>query len=235
MPAKLLLIVAWTALAQSPRFEVASIKPANPDHVDGVSGVETKLGRLTATNVTLKRCILGAYGIRPHQIVGGPEWLDADRFDIVAKADGPVGDGTLSQMMQTLLAERFKLRFHRQTRTMQAFVLDAPKGAAKLTKADGGEGKTISGRGQLTLENASMDKFADALSRQMDLPVVNQTGVDGVFNLKLRWTPEAAGAPPDAPPPIYTALQEQLGLRLRSQKTPIEVFLIDGAEKPSEN
>ncbi len=233
-------VCLWTAFGQSTaplRFEVASIKLTNPDKADGVSGVETKRGRLTATNVTLKRCILGAYGIRPHQIIGGPEWLDVGPLRHHGQADDPVGDEMLSKMMQTLLAERFKLKFRRESRTMQAFVLDAPKGAAKLEKGDGGEGKTVSGRGQLNAENSSLDHFAGSLSRQMDLPVVNQTGIEGVFHLKLRWSPDGGSAnlPADAPPAIYTAIQEQLGLRLRSQKVPIEVLVIEGAEKPGEN
>lgn len=242
LTAGILACFALTAVGQAPaplRFEVVSVKLSNPANDHSASGVETKRGRLTATNVTLKRCILGAYGIRPHQIVGGPDWLDADTFDILAKADEPVGDEMLSRMMQTLLAERFKLAFHRETRTMQAFVLEAGRSAPKLEKADGGEGKTVSSRGGLDARNISMNRFAEVLSRQMDLPVVNLTAIEGVFNVKLKWTPEgAAGAaalPADAPPAIFTAIQEQLGLRLRSQKTPIEVLVIDHAEKPGEN
>jgi uncharacterized protein (TIGR03435 family) len=233
---RLLFLVAMTAIAQSPRFEVATVKPASPDKNPGNYGLETNRGRLIGDNLTLKRYIMSAYGARPHQVLGGPEWLDTERFDIAGKADGNVGDDILRKMLQALLTERFKLTFHREGRTMQAFVLDAPKGEGKLKRGDGGEGKTINGRGDLTVENTTMDRFADVLSRQMDLPVVNRTGIDGVFSVKLRWTPESITNPPaEAPPPIYTAIQEQLGLRLRSQKTEIEVFLIDGAEKPSEN
>ena len=240
LTAGILACFACTAFGQDHaplRFEVASVKPSNPAHDQSISGVETKRGRLTATNVTLKRCILGAYGIRPHQIIGGPDWLDADTFDIVAKAEEPVGDEVLSKMMQTLLADRFKLAFHRETRTMQAFVLEASRNAPKIEKAEGGEWKAVSRRGGLDAENTSMNQFAELLSRQMDLPVVNLTGIEGVFNLKLKWTPEGAAAAQqvDAPPTIFTAIQEQLGLRLRSQKTPIEVLIIDHAEKPGEN
>ena len=230
------LLLAWAALAQAPRFEVATIKPAGPDRDPGNWGLETNRGRLIGDNLTLKRYIMSAYHVRPHQVVGGPPWLDTERFDILGKAESNVGDEMLAKMLQALLAERFQLKFHRESRTMQAFVLDAPKGGAKLTKSGGGEGKTLIGRGSLTLENTTMDHFADALSRQMDLPVVDRTAIDGVFNLKLRWTPEGVtNSAPDAPPAIYTAIQEQLGLRLRSQKTPIEVLVIDRVEKPSEN
>lgn len=234
--AGLFLLAMGTAVAQAPRFEVATVKPADPAKNPGSSSISTGNGRLLGDNMSLKRYIMAAYYLRPHQVLGGPEWLDTERFDIVGKAEDKSGDGPLQQMLQALLAERFKLTFHRDTRMMQAFVLDAPKGDGKLTKSGSGGRKSSHGRGDLVLENSTMDHLADALSRQLDLPVVNQTSIEGVFNLKLRWTPENIVNPPaEAPPPIYTAIQEQLGLRLRSQKAPIEVFVIDSAEKPGEN
>jgi uncharacterized protein (TIGR03435 family) len=227
----LLLFLASAAFAQSPRFEVATIKPSDPARADGTSGIHTGRGRLTATNVTLKRCILGAFRVRPSQIVGGPDWMDSDAFDIVGKAEEPVGDQMLAAMFQTLLAERFKLVLHRETRTMQAYVLDVASRGPKLEKADGGEGKTITGRGTFEARNTTMATFAEVLSRQMDLPVVNQTGLDGVFHLKLVWSPDdtAEGVS------IFTAIQEQLGLLLRSLRVPLEVLVIDSAQKPSAN
>jgi uncharacterized protein (TIGR03435 family) len=121
-------------------------------------------------------------------------------------------------------------------------VLEVAKNGPKLEKAEGGESTTNSGRGLLDARNTTMDRFAEVLSRQMDLPVVNRTGLEGVFNLKLEWTPESAkqikpgadGAAMEGPS-IFTAIQQQLGLRLRSQKTPVEILVIDHAEKPSEN
>jgi len=181
-------------------------------------------------NVTLKRCILGAFGMGPNQILGGPDWLDADRFQIVAKAEQPVGDGVLMAMLQTLLAERFKLAIHRETRTVQAFVLEVAKNGPKLAKAGDGEATTRNGHGLIDAGTITMDRFAQVLARQMDLPVVNHTGLEGIFNLKLEWSPEMEGGLS-----IFTAIQEQLGLRLRSQKTPVEVLVIDHAEKPSGN
>lgn len=232
----ILLFAAGTAVAQPPRFEVATVKPADPAKNPGSSSLNTGNGRLIGDNMTLKRYIMSAYQVRPHQVLGGPEWLDTERFDIVGKAEGKAGDGMLRMMLQALLAERFKLTFHREARMIQAFVLDAPKGDGRLTRSEGGERKSSHGRGDLVLENSTLGHLADALSGQLDLPVVNQTSIEGVFNLKLRWTPENITNPPaEAPPPIYSAIQEQLGLRLRSQKAPIEVFLIDSADKPSEN
>lgn len=240
----LVLLVSTVALAQAPQFEVASVKPSNADPRSS-SGITTGHGRLTAQNVTLKRCIIGAYGIGPQQISGGPDWLDTDRFEIVAKAAEPVDDdAVLMTMLQSLLAERFHLTFHRETRSMQTYVLEVAKNGPKLEKSPGGEAATNSSnsnqRGVLEARNTSMDLFAKVLTRQMDLPVVNRTGLDGAFNFKLQWTPEnARGKPPEGTdtegPSIFSALQEQLGLRLHAQKSPLEILVIDHAERPGAN
>ncbi|HVZ84526.1 MAG TPA: TIGR03435 family protein, partial [Terracidiphilus sp.] len=144
-------------------------------------------------------------------------------------------DAVFDVALQTLLAERFHLALHRETRTIQAYVLETGKGGAKFEKDDGGEGKTDAGHGRLNARNTSMDHLAEVLSRGMDLPVVNRTGLEGVFKLKLEWTPEKELSRPNAGPSIFTAIQEQLGLRLRSAKAPVEVLVIDRAEKPTEN
>ena len=186
------------------------------------------------TNVTLKRCIMGAWGLGPNQISGGPPWLDTDRYEIVAKAEKRVDDdGILMGMLQTLLAERFRLAVHHETRTIEAFALETAKGGPKLEKAGDGESTTRNGRGLIDARVITMDRFAEVLSRQMDLPVVNHTGLEGIFNLKLEWNRESFR--PELGPSIFNAIQEQLGLRLRSQKTPTDVLVIDHAEKPTEN
>jgi uncharacterized protein (TIGR03435 family) len=196
------------------------------------------------SNVTLKRCIMGAFGIGPNQILGGPGWLDSDRYEIVAKAERPVDDdGVLMAMLQTLLAERFKLAFHRETRTVPAFLLEVAKNGPKLERAEDEESTTHNGRGLIDAKVITMDRFAEVLSRQMDRPVVNHTGLEGSFNLKLEWTPETVkpvtsgtdGAAIESGLSIFTAIQQQLGLRLRSQKAPVEVVVIDHVERPSEN
>jgi uncharacterized protein (TIGR03435 family) len=245
--ASLLVIVSATVYAQpaaTPRFEVASVRPSRADQSNGPSGGHSTRGRLAMNNVTLKRCIMGAYGIGPNQILGGPPWLDSDHYEIIAKADQPVDDDAiLMAMLQTLLAERFKLAIHRETKTIQALVLEVARNGPKLEKADGGESTTNSGRGRIDARNTTMDRFAEVLSRQMDLPVVNRTGLEGAFNLKLEWTPEsvkpvklgADGAAMEGGVSIFKAIQEQIGLRLQSRKAPIEMLVIDHAERPSEN
>jgi uncharacterized protein (TIGR03435 family) len=187
------------------------------------------------TNVTLKRCIMGAYGIGPNRIFGGPDWLVSARFEIAATAGQPVDDdAVLMSMLQTLLAERFSLRIHRETKLVEAYLLEvAPKGP-KLRTAETPESATRNSPGRIDATAIAMDRFAEVLSRQTDLPVLNRTGLQGAFDLKLQWTPGSA-ADDDAGPSIFTAIQQQLGLRLRSRKTPVEALVIDHAEKPSEN
>ena len=241
MPALCLPIALCAQTPPAPRFEVASIKPsaAGPN---STSGIQTGRGKLYGQNVTLKRCIIGAYSVSPHQVVGGPDWLDSDRFEINAKSDQPAADDPLFMtMLQALLADRFKLALHRETRPMQVYVLEATKAGAKLDKAPSSESgtNTTSTNTGVTIDahNIDMDSFAQKLARSVDLPVVNRTGLDGIFNLKLSWTPERARSTDGtaAGPSIFSALQEQLGLRLRSDKTPVEVLVIDHAERPTEN
>lgn len=243
--ATLVVWVSGTLYGQSTaaqQFEVASVKPSTSSS-NSSSGIRTGHGRLDARNVTLKRCIMGAYGVGPHQISGGPDWLDSERFEILAQAEQPIDDdGVLMVMLQGVLAERFKLAIHRETRTIQAFVLEVAKNGPKLEKATDGEAttntSTNNGGVMIDAHHADLDSFARALSRKMDLPVVNHTGLEGIYNFKLNWTPETAkGADSGVAeaPSIFTAIQEQLGLRLHSQKTSVEILVIDRAEKPSAN
>ena len=230
------IIAIWavcvSALGQ--QFEVASVKPSSADQGSS-SGIRTGHGRLDAQNVTLKRCIIGAYSIGPHQIFGGPDWLDSDRFEIVAKTEQPIDDdGALMVILRGLLAERFKLALHRETRIIPALVLEVAKNGPKLEKAQaaGAITNTSSNKTGISIaaQGADMDAFARILARNTDLPVVNQTGLEGIFNLNLQWTRDSTNGPS-----LFTALQEQLGLRLRSQKAPVEIIVIDHAEKPSQN
>jgi uncharacterized protein (TIGR03435 family) len=239
------LCVSGSIYAQSAatqRFEVASIKLSSAS-ADSTSGIATGHGRVDGNNVTLKRCIMGAYGVGPSQIAGGPDWLESERYEILAKADRPTNDdAVLMMMLQGLLAERFKLALHRETRTISSYVLEVAKNGPKLEKAPPGEAgtNTSTSNTAVTIDahNTDMDAFARILGRKTDLPVVNRTGLDGIFNFRLHWTPESAMAAKGGAtegPSVFTALQEQLGLRLRAQKAPVEFLVIDHAEKPSAN
>lgn len=232
------VVVASAQTGIAPHFEVATVKPASPEEIQsGSSGCKTGHGRAVCTNVTLKRCIVGSLHIGPGQVVGGPGWIDSDRFNVEGKAAEPVDDdAVLDAMMQTLLQERFHLTFHRENRNMPALVLEVAKNGPKLEKASGTEPVTDGSHGSLALKNTTMEGLAERLARVTELPVVNRTAIDGVFNMKLQWTPEGENPKgPGSPPSLFTAIQEQLGLRLQSQKAPVSVLVVDRAEKPTEN
>lgn len=221
--------------ATAPQFEVASIKPSNDG--PGSSGISTNNGRLSGRNVTLKRCVRSAYGVQEAQILGGPKWLDEDRYYIEAKASGPAGDRELSIMLQSLLAERFQLALHRETRTLPGLALVVGKGGLKAKpSATSSSSRTNSSRGIIQAERCSMTQLALKVSEVLRLPVADMTNVQGDFDFKLEWTPDDGDKSIAASgPSIYAALQEQLGLKLQSRKVPVEVLVIDHAEKPSEN
>lgn len=219
------------------QFEVVSVKPSKAE-ANAPMGIKTGHDRLEGYNVTLQRCIIGAYGVGPHQIVGGPDWLNTDRFEILAKAENPINDDAqFMLMLRDVLADRFKLALHRETKTMEAYVLEVAKNGPKLEKTEPGESVTNSatnrGTRSIDARHTDMDSFAKLLARAVDLPVVNHTGLEGQFNFKLQWARESVIQLEG--PSIYTAIQEQLGLRLHAQKTAVEVLMIDHAEKPSEN
>jgi len=238
---------AFGQASPSPAFEVASIKPSTAEP-GSASGVTTEKGRMSARNVTLKRCMRGAYDVPEAQIFGGPKWLDESRYDIEAKAPGPAGEHELMAMLQSLLAERFKLVFHRETRPLSGYALVVGKNGPKAKhSAPGAQSRTNSRRGEFDAEGCSMGQLAQKVSESLHLPVADLTAVEGRFDFKLEWTPDdmqakppssgdASGITAPAPgPSIFAAVQEQLGLKLEPRKVPAEVLVIDRAEKASEN
>ncbi len=230
-------------------FEVASIKPSAP----GGRGVRIQMapgGRLDVSNVTLKILIQQAYGVKDFQISGGPGWINSDRYDVVAKADGDVGRAEqLRPLIQKLLADRFQLTIHRDTKELPVYALVVGKNGPKLKEsASNGPGAQIRmGRGVINGQAMGMGMLASELSRPLGRTVIDRTGLKGQYEIKLEWTPEdgpghgPGDGPESAPPPdttgpsLFTALQEQLGLKLESSKGPVEIIVIDRVEKPSEN
>ena len=235
-------------------FEVATIKPSNP----ATPGQSILVGRgganlFTTTNTTLNDLIIFAYGIHAQQIVGAPAWLATEKFDISAKPeDAGVPDPTqLRTMVQKLLVDRFSLKFHKEKKELSAYTLNVGKNGPKMAKNESGgtlPGFGGRGPGAVGVRNSTMTEFAAFLqARILDRPVVDQTGLTGKFDFTLEWRPDTAqlaAQGPNAPqlPPevqsrsdIFTAFQEQIGLKLESMKTPVEVFVIDQVQKPSEN
>jgi uncharacterized protein (TIGR03435 family) len=241
----LLSIVALTASAQTPAFEVASIKPNRS--LGGMSSIHLSKGRVSMENVSLRKVMLNAYGIPDDReyTIDGSGSLTTERFDINATFPGDTPLPQVRQMMQTLLAERFKLVLHRETRQLPMYSLVIAKNGLKIHPAEDGQGRTSSGPGRLEATKITMQRLADLLAHSVGLPVIDSTGVKGVFDFTLQWSPdeapkivaadgnEAAGV---AGPSIFTALQEQLGLKLMSEKRPVEILVVDHIEKaPTEN
>jgi bla regulator protein BlaR1 len=252
-------------------FEVASVKPNNGN--DRGVGIQLQPGGgLRTTGTTLKFLLTFAYDVRDFQVSGGPGWINSDRFDIAAKSERGNSESTpddprkltdaqmktsvelVRQKLQALLADRFQLTLHHETKEQPVYALVIGKTGSKLeeshSKQDGRH--MMMNRGELDGEGVPLEFLASTLSSQLGRPVIDRTGLTGHYTFKLQWTPDPGqsaskfgGLPPpgvDAPPPpdpngpsIFTAIQEQLGLRLESQKGPVDLIVIDRVEKPSEN
>jgi uncharacterized protein (TIGR03435 family) len=237
------------AFGQAPTFEAAEVKVNKSGEarmaVDFQPG-----GRFVAHNVPMKILIGLAYGARP-DAVKGPGWLDSARFDVVAKASPGAKADELRRMVQSLLAERFNLVVHTEQRESRGYALIQAKGGAKLQASDAAlltdqrctPAPGTQGRGHFVCRHMTMKIFAATLQEiaalDIDVPVVDQTGITGVFDLKLDWTPHPAGAPAtDAieGPTVFEALENQLGLKLESRKLPLPVIVVDSVERtPIEN
>lgn len=235
-----------------PSFEVATIKPSKPDQPGKVITVQGAAFR--TINTTLMDLVTFAYGIQQKQVVGGPDWMSSDKFDITAKPDTPgsPNDKQLKSMIQKLLTDRFQLKFHRDSKEMSAYVLTVGKGGAKLQKSEGDPNGLpalfFRQLGNLMVRNAVMTDFTGLMQGAvLDRPVVDQTNLQGKWDFELKWTPDETQfsgmgikVPPpsdaaDAPPPLFTAIQEQLGLKLEAAKTSVPTIVIDHLEKASEN
>jgi uncharacterized protein (TIGR03435 family) len=241
--AALILLPATLSAQPAPvaRFEVAAIKPTPPEQWSDPSGGTSGNGRYNIHNRTLKDYIWRAYIVIPDRVVGGPVWLDSDRFDIQAKAEQPVDDDALMAMLRTLLEERFKLQIHREKRPGDALVLKVAKDGPKFASGDGGAPKYNNAHDHLDAANLPVSELVRILSRNLKLPVLDETALDGAFTFTLRWDPDRADAagPDDAPAVLRSevsrAMAAQLGLLLEHRRTPLDVLVIDRAEKPSAN
>jgi uncharacterized protein (TIGR03435 family) len=256
--------VSTSVAASLPAFEVAAIKLNKSG--TGSSDSDTNNGRFTATNVSLKNIMqYDAYGIPGSRILDGPKWLDSTKFDIQAKMDDSAADRlrTLPRdqrrletqaMFQQLLADRFKLAVHWETRELPVYALVVARKGPKLQPAkDSSEGTKLSSNDsrsglQLTAKGLTLPQLAEtltgALSRELGHDVIDKTEIKGRYDLTLKWTQDAGASPiattgaaasADSGPSIFTAVQEQLGLKLEPAKAPVQVLVIDHAEMPSEN
>jgi uncharacterized protein (TIGR03435 family) len=215
-----------------PHFEVASIKPSA--EVDaGTTVYNPTRERFAADNITTRTLIALAWDLRVFQVSGGPGWLDSQRYDVVARPEGDPTDARIRRMVRTLLAERFQLQVHQASKEMPVFTLEIAKGGSKIREASPGEGPEIRGHnGHLTAKRVTAEMLARILANELERPVVNRTGIEGAFDVDLEWTPEQNT---DPGPSIFTAIQERLGLKLESQRAPVDVLIVDRVDRPSAN
>jgi len=259
------LVVAAPLFAQAPTrpsFDVASVKP---NKTGDVRFTITSLagGRFLATNASLKMLITTAYGVRDSEIAGGPNWIDTDKFDVEAKTVGTIPAGQMCLMLQSLLEDRFQLKTHRQTRDLPVYELVVAKNGSKMRLSEDQKppspppqsqigaaplrgverprpGAIRMGRGDLWGDGVPWATIVAVISQVAGRPVIDKTDLKGFYDFKLQFTPEgqdlAAGPFADSPgTSLFTAIQEQLGLKLESAKRPGEIIVVDGVEKPSEN
>jgi bla regulator protein blaR1 len=233
-------------------FDVASVKPSNPNSASGTVVNVTSGGRLHVVNATLKDLIETAYDVRSFQIEGGPKWADSTKFDVEATPGAPL-EGTAIPKdwtsvrfeVQALLKDRFQLQLHRETKTAPVYSLTIAKGGVKsgvLSATQNQQRGINAGQGKMLGEAASMTQLAYKLSRLLQRPVVNNTGLNGNYDFKLEWTPDLNPSSPDGQSEdtsvggsIFSAIREQLGLRLESTKGPVDVLVIDQVDRPSVN
>jgi bla regulator protein blaR1 len=229
-------------------FDVASIKPSDPRTPGRITDSQPG-GGYKADGVTVKTLITRAYGVDGYQISGGPAWIDSARFDILARPETPGTTHEISERLRNLLVDRFQLVIHRETKEQPVYALVIAKNGQKFQESAEDRSVLRGASGRLSGQRVGIPQLASALSFFVGRPVIDKTGLTGQYNFKLKWTPDFPQAgpgplPPGVPPPpppdpnapsLFTALSEQLGLRLESQKGPVEMLVIDRAEKPTEN
>jgi uncharacterized protein (TIGR03435 family) len=245
--ASLFALACGAGFAQTaPAFEVADVK-VNNSGPGAMQAAFLPSGQITVRNMPLRDLIVQAY--KAAGVAGGPAWLDSSRFDVIAKAPPNTPTDTLRVMLQPLLAERFKLAIHTEQRPTPVYALIVAKGGSKLQAAAGSSppkcapGQGVEGQNHTVCTNFTMADLAEWLPTRLapsfiDRPVVNLTGIQGAYDIRLDWVPRPLSEISDAPagPTVFDALEKQLGLKLEDRKQPMPVIVIDHIEQvPAEN
>jgi uncharacterized protein (TIGR03435 family) len=231
-------ILAATLAASGASFDVATVKPSQTSKAGGEGTrwehvTHTPLS-LTIRNATLSDCLQWAYDVRAFQ-VSGPRWISDDRYDILAKTDTPSDVAGLRLNLQTLLADRFQLAFHRNARSLPVYVLAVRKDQPKLRESSSSTPQNLTVlNGSFVFQHVSMDQFAERLSdlAGVDRPVLNATGIPGFFDITLD---SVAQAVRDGDTSLLFGSIERLGLRFESAKRPVEILVVDRVEKPRQD
>jgi len=244
--------------AKAPVFDVVSIKPNKSG--SGRTSISSDNGFYSAENISLKQLLENAYDVKEYVISGLTGWANSDRFDVKAKIVDMDADAVKKlteeqrrEMLQQLLADRFQLKVHLQTEVLPIYEMVVAKGGAKITAVepvgpdpDADKNKEFKGMGRgsmnvnntvLTAHDVLLDNLARTLSSRVSRTIVDKTGLKGNYDLSLTWSPDegSAAASDSSAPSLFTALQEQLGLRLQPSKGPVETLVVDHIEMPSEN
>jgi uncharacterized protein (TIGR03435 family) len=234
-------------------LQAVSIKPSNPDAQGRTFNMRGR--QLFIYNATLAALVEFSYGVQLRQIVGGPDWMDKDKFNVIAEEnqkDHP-SIGEWEAAVQELVAGRFGLKFHHENRLLPVYLLSVAENGPKLTESDSkneipsSRFQTVPGGIMLPVVNASMEDFVNIMQRAaLDRPMIDQTGLPGRYNFLLTWAPDQTQftgsfrmpqpAKNDFPPPnLFTALQQQVGLKLEPSEATMDVLVIDHVEQPSAN
>jgi bla regulator protein blaR1 len=241
--------------ATDPSFDVATIKLTPPDQPGKLFTVTPGGRQVLTKGTTMNDLVAFAYGMQPKQLINAPDWFDKDKFDITGQpdAEGVPNPEQMKTMLRKLLVSRFQLTFHKDTRVLSVYEIVVGKDGQKLTPtAMQGNLPGLFFRSinpaDLMVRNATLADFAGLMqSAVLDKPVVDHTGISGRYDFELKWTPDQgqfetfggikapATENADAPPDLFTAIQQQLGLKINSTKGPTEVMVIDKVEKPSPN
>ena len=236
---------AYYMQAPAPAFDVATVKMGGPVEANGNININTgKIlnGVVTLANATLSDCLKFAYSLTTDAQLSGPDWINQKvvRFEVTGKAPPETPDDQLRLMLQALLKDRFRITMHTEQREITHYELVVGKNGPKLKESTVGQGEAT-GAARLDgirSNRMQMNKLAMLLSRMTRMPVLDKTGLTGFYQFDLRYANEVSPGPDETPagPSIFTAVQEQLGLKLESKKSPVEVLVIDHAEKvPLEN
>jgi uncharacterized protein (TIGR03435 family) len=225
----------------NPSFAVATIKPHDPN--SNRQGFDAVGDRFTIRNQTVASLMMFAYSIDKHQVINAPAWTGVYRFDIEGKTDAP-GEPNLHQqqeMLQNLLTERFGLRFHHEKRELPVYAIQIAKGGNKLKPAanpDAEADQTATNYGNeitVTITTGTMADFILGMQFFFDRPLIDQTGISGRHDFTLRYAHDESSVTDPNAPGLFTAIQEQLGLKLIAVKASIDVFIVDSVEAPTPN
>ncbi len=226
-----------------PGLEVVTVKPTDPD--DHNQGFGTHGQRIAIENMTVLNMICYAFSVQNNQVVNAPKWLDEARWNVDGVPDQPgvPSNKQYQRLVQKLLADRFHLQFHREQRVLSVYALTVAKSGAKLKASASAPDAPIDQTGHVgtglqyrRYTNNNMQDFLEDLQFILSRPVVNRTNLSGRYDFMLRWSDEMqGGTDPAATPGFFTAIQEQLGLKLEPTKAPVDVMTIDHIERPSEN